>query len=228
MITEMKQILLIVALLTATLMANAQISITDFNQTDTVTRVHHHHYYYDYQNYDYENESEEFDLKGFEPHIRVSFDEGIDLFKNFSFGLDLLAAYRFNEHFRIGAGVGLNYVRLFYEKAEFVGSHYFDEYYESAMSVPIFANIKVNFLKTKVSPYLGFDMGYNVFVPFSKYAESNKLGFFIKPAFGCDIRFDNCALFIELAYRYQKRECSIVPYENASYSQITQCIGFQF
>lgn len=222
----MKRILLIAVILTATLLANAQISIKDFNQADTTAVVHHHHYYYGYEDYEYEED--EFDLKGFEPHIRISFDEGIDLFKNFSFGLDLLAAYRFNEHFRIGAGAGLNYVNLFYEKAGWIGDHYFDEYYESAIAIPIFANIKANFLKTKVSPYIGFDIGYNAFVPFSKYAKSNKLGFFVKPAFGCDIRFDKCALFIELAFRYQKRECSRVPYENASYSQITQCIGFQF
>ena len=222
----MKRILLIALILATTLITNAQISIKDFNQADTTAEVHHHHYYYGYEDYDYEEE--EFDLKGFEPHIRISFDEGIDLFKNFSFGLDLLAAYRFNEHFRIGAGVGLNYVNLFYEKSGWIGDYHFDEYYESAIGIPIFANIKANFLKTKVSPYLGFDIGYNVFVPFSKYAKSNKLGLFFKPTFGCDIRFDKCALFIELAYRYQKRECSIVPYENASYSQITQCIGFQF
>lgn len=208
--------------------ANAQISITDFNQTDTTSTVHHHHYYYEYEEDEEDDKYTEFYLKGFEPHVRISFDEGIDLFKNFSFGLDLLAAYRFNEHFRIGAGVGLTYVNLFYEKAGWIGDYHFDEYYESAIGIPIFANIKVNFLKTKVSPYIGFDIGYNAFVPFSKYAESNKLGLFFKPAFGCDIRFKKCALFIELAYRYQKRECSIVPYENASYSQITQCIGFQF
>jgi len=35
--------------------------------------------------------------KGFEPQIRISFDEGIDYQKNFSFGADFVASYRFNE-----------------------------------------------------------------------------------------------------------------------------------
>lgn len=71
------------------------------------------------------------------------------------------------------------------------------------MTIPVFANVKVDFLKTKVSPYVSMDCGYNFFIPFSKYAQDNKLGFLIQPALGVDIRFQKCVLFIEISYKYQ-------------------------
>lgn len=174
------------------------------------------------------SQEKEWKVKGFEPQVRVSFDEGVDYQKNFSFGADFIAAYRFNEIIRLGAGVGLDYVNMRFEEAKYIGSKKYDPYYEAAMTVPIFANIKVDFLKTKASPYLAADCGYNIFVPFSKYAQGNKLGFFIRPAFGVDIRFRKCVLFIELAYKYQSRsfDNSLASYRG--YHQISQSIGVSF
>ena len=174
------------------------------------------------------SQEKEWKVKGFEPQVRVSFDEGVDYQKNFSFGADFIAAYRFNEIIRLGAGVGLDYINMRFEEAKYIGSKKYDPYYEAAMTVPIFANIKVDFLKTKASPYLAADCGYNIFVPFSKYAQGNKLGFFIRPAFGVDIRFRKCVLFIELAYKYQSRsfDNSLASYRG--YHQISQAIGVSF
>lgn len=171
---------------------------------------------------------EGFEKKGFEPQLRISFDEGIDSYKNFSFGLDIIASYRINEYFRIGAGTGLNYVNLAYEKSTVINGKYFKPYYESAMAIPIFANIKANFTKTKISPYLTFDAGYNFFIPFSKYAQKNKLGAFFKPTLGVDFHFSSCTLFIELAYRYQMREFTLWTNSHGDYSQLSQSIGLQF
>jgi hypothetical protein len=178
--------------------------------------------------YVFSQEEKEWKVKGFEPQIRLSFDEGIDYQKNFSFGADFIAAYRFNEIVRLGAGVGLDYVNLRFEEPKRLGYRKYKAYYEAAMGIPVFANIKIDFLKTKVSPYIAADLGYNIFVPFSKYAKDNKLGFFARPAFGVDIRFKKCVLFFEIAYKFQMRdfENSLASYGN--YHQVSQSIGLSF
>lgn len=214
---------LLLFMLACSMFAHTQVNISDFKHGNSKSEVQN--YYYSNEDYEYE---EDLDLQGFEPQLRISFDEGIDSYKNFSFGFDFLATYRANEHFRIGAGIGINYVNLFYEDAEIINHKYFDAYFESAMTIPIFANIKVNFTKTKISPYLGIDAGYNVFIPFSKYAEQNKLGAFFKPTFGFDFHFESCTLFLEVAYRYQMRKFTYWTDPKGNYSQITQCIGIQF
>ena len=167
-------------------------------------------------------------LKGFEPQIRFSFDEGVDYQKNYSFGLDVILAYRFNEIFRLGIGAGVDYVKMRFEEAKYIGNRKYKAYDEGAMTIPVFANVKVDFLKRKVSPYLALDCGYNCFVPFSKYAKSNKLGFFIRPAFGIDIRFAKCTLGLELAYRYQARKFENILATYGGYNQLSQSISISF
>ena len=221
----MKQLLPFL-MLTFSMFVQAQIEITDLEHGNfsSANNVQYVTYVDNEQEYVYD----EFASRGFEPQLSVSFNEGVDSYKNFSFGLDFIAAYRANEYFRIGAGIGFNYINLFYGYEELLA------YYEPAMTIPLFANIKVNFVDTKVSPYLGIDVGYNIFIPFSEYSKDNKFGIYFKPAFGADIHFENITLFIEFAYRYQKRTFTswIGSTENYSlirnYSQITQTIGFQF
>ena len=173
-------------------------------------------------------QEKDYKIKGFEPQIRLTFDEGIDYQRNFSFGADFLAAYRFNEIVRLGAGAGIKYINMKFEEPKYIGYKKYDAYFEAAMTIPIFANVKVDFLKTKVSPYLSVDCGYNIFIPFSKYAQDNKLGFMVRPAFGVDIRFQKCVLFIEVAYKYQSRSFSNTLATYGSYHQISQAIGVSF
>lgn len=165
--------------------------------------------------------------KGFESQVRVSFDEGVDYQKNFSFGADYIAAYRFNEIVRLGAGIGIDYVKLRFEESTFI-SKYYEAYYESAMAIPLFVNVKVDFMKRRVSPYMSAECGYNIFVPFSEYAKGNKLGFFVSPSLGIDIRFRKCTLFVELAYKYQCRDFSKYGEEYGNYHQLSQSIGVAF
>ena len=41
----------------------------------------------------------------FEPSVKVSFDLGIDDYKNKSFGAEFIGAYRVNEIFKVGIGI---------------------------------------------------------------------------------------------------------------------------
>ena len=166
--------------------------------------------------------------QGFEPEIRVGYDLGVDTYKNTSFGGKFTAGYRFNPMFRFGAGVGMDYVDLFYENAHFTKYDYRKKYYESAMSVPLFLNAKVNFTDNRVSPFFATDFGYNIFIPCSDYAEHNSLGIFVAPSFGIDIRAGRGAFIIQVGYKYQARDFDGWAKTNGNYSQVTFSTGYQF
>lgn len=168
--------------------------------------------------------------KGFEGQLKIPFIEGFKPQKNFSFGIDFIASYRFNAFCRLGGGIGLQYVKLKYEDAKTIDYKYFKEYYESALSIPLFANIKFDFMQTKCSPFFSCDVGYKFYVPFSKYAKNNKLGFFVSPVLGLDIRFDKCVLSIGVGYEYQQRSFSdeLLDVKYDGYSSITEFIAIAF
>lgn len=169
--------------------------------------------------------------KGFEPQVRMVDAEGIDFQRNLNFGADFVAAYRFNEIIRLGGGIGIEYVYMKFDEVDEPTTifDYFDGYFEGAMTIPLFANVKVDFLRqTKVSPYFTADCGYSIFVPFSEYAEGNKLGMFVRPAFGVDIRFSKCTLFFEVGYKYQARSFDNPLASYGSYHQLSSAIGVAF
>lgn len=167
---------------------------------------------------------------GFEGQLKIPFIESGSPQKNFSFGIDFVASYRFNHVIRIGGGIGLQYVDLKYEDAKIIGTESFEAYYESAMSIPIFADFKFDFMKTKCSPFISVDIGYKFYVPFSKYASDNKLGFFISPVLGLDIRFEKCVLCIGLGYEYQCRSfsCEALDVKYGNYSSVIEYIAISF
>lgn len=169
----------------------------------------------------------EWKVKGFEPQVRVFADEGLDKQQNLSLGADFVAAYRFNEIIRLGGGVGVSYVDLRFQEPT-TGTVTSKAYDEDAMAIPVFVNLKVDFLKKKVSPFFAVDGGYNFFIPFSKYAKDNKLGFFIRPSLGVDIRFSKCVLSIDIAYRYQARTFENFLATYGGYNQICQSVAVSF
>lgn len=166
--------------------------------------------------------------KGFEPQIRVTGDIGIDSYKNNSFGADFVAGYRVTDMFRAGVGVGISYVDLLFEDAQFIGNHWHEKYKESAAYVPIFIDGKMNFTNGKISPYINLNLGYAAYIPFSDYAKENKLGFFVQPAFGVDFKLGKGALFAQIGYKYQMRTCDHWVDTKGNYSQLSIAIGYQF
>lgn len=177
---------------------------------------------------DDDNQTFHWEKKGLENQIRLNIGEGLSVQKNLHMSFDYIIGYRFSESVRVGAGVGLNYEKLKYEESTIYNGHYFKEYYEGAFTLPIFANVKVDFLKTKVSPYLALDLGYNCFFPASKFAKANKLGVFVRPTVGVDVHFSKCTLFFDLGCTYQHRECSTSLGKYGSYVLFAQSFGLQF
>lgn len=158
----------------------------------------------------------------FEPQVRVTFDAGVDFNKNLSFGADFVAGYRLNPKVRLGAGVGISYIDLNYQPVSLSTS----KYKESAAYVPVFADVKFNFNENKYSPFFIFDLGYSIFIPFSKFAEENKLGLYFAPAIGCDFNFGSGIMFAQVGYKYQMRDYK--DFKSPNYNQVTVGIGYQF
>lgn len=166
--------------------------------------------------------------KGFAGEMRATFDLGIDSYKNHSFGAQFVAGYKVNPYLRVGAGTGISWCKHFYENAHFVGLYLAPEYRETAAYVPVFANLKANFVRTGISPYVNVDLGYAAFIPFSDYAKENKLGIFVRPAFGVDFPISKGAINIEFGYKYQVRKFDLWAEPNGNYSQITFGVGYSF
>lgn len=166
--------------------------------------------------------------KGFEGEVRTAFELGIDNYKNHSFGAQFVAGYRVNPNLRIGGGTGISWCKHLYVDSHYIGYYYYDEYREAAAYIPIFANAKVNFTKEGISPFFDVDFGYTIYLPFSEYAESNKLGVFIRPSFGIDVPISKGNLNFEIGYKYQIRTCDNWSDPNGNYSQITFGVGYSF
>lgn len=164
----------------------------------------------------------------FESQIKLTYDEGITNDKDNSFGAEFLCGIRMNNKLRLGVGVGISYCDLLYEKAGLNNllNKYYGEYRESSVYVPVFANIKYNFINSKVSPYIAADLGYSIFIASSSYTKNNNLGLFFKPCFGVDFPVKNEKLFLEVGYKYQQRSWSRL--ESPDYMQASIAIGCQF
>lgn len=99
-------------------------------------------------------------------------------------------------HLFVGAGVGFNY------------------YHESALwNMPFYADVRSNFLKGKVTPFVDFRIGYSA---------GNVAGFYMSPTIGCDFGFGKKSGFsIALGYEYQKAEYGFLFYDYYDYLYYT-------
>lgn len=80
----------------------------------------------------------------------------------------VVGGFTFNRHLFIGGGLGVNY-----------------SWYYRSVSIPIFARIKVTFLKTKFSPFVSLNLGCNAASRSSNYYDSapNEKRYLVSNAF---------------------------------------------
>lgn len=169
-----------------------------------------------------------FAQKGIETQIRIAYDYGIDADKNESFGIDFIVGYRLTEQFRLGAGSGISWCEHIFHDAYWLNYKYFSAYREPAAYVPLLINGKYNFFESSKSPYIAMDLGYTVYIPFSKAAENNKFGFMFYPCVGYDYSVGGCEVFTQIGYKYQQREYYSILGSYGNYSQLVLAVGFQF
>lgn len=83
----------------------------------------------------------EFSKKGY----RTQIEQTIDFGDFGAFGYDAIFGYQFNSHLQLGGGIGLRALS--------------DEVRGDGFGVPLYADFKVNFLKTKVTPFFDLKAG---------------------------------------------------------------------
>lgn len=118
--------------------------------------------------------------------------------------LTFVNGYRHNDYLFIGAGIGVDY--SMWESL----SYYSNIYKDYSVSIPLFARLKVNLMKTKVSPYISFDLGYNFMIGSSddysfrgiknEYAYKRS-GLIMSPTVGAEFKLtEDQSIYLGLSY----------------------------
>ena len=154
----------------------------------------------------------EFSKKGYRTQIEQTIDFG-----NFgAFGYDAIFGYQFNSHLQLGGGIGLRALS--------------DEVTGDGFGVPLYADFKVNFLKTKVTPFFDLKAGSLI---------TADPTFYFSPSVGVKIHFSKArALSISTGVawagcEYYDYYIGDEYYYNEYYSDYTGCafsfkINYQF
>ena len=142
---------------------------------------------------------------------------GISLKGNndYLFGIQTINGYLINPKINIGVGVGI----------QSVGGSSF--YY-----IPLFADFRTYFLKSKSTPFFSTGLGYSFSTDKAKGSGVNEGGVFINPSFGGKFFISNkTAINISVGYLYQQTyyRYPIPEYSHYNYiNTLTLKFGFTF
>jgi hypothetical protein len=122
--------------------------------------------------------------KGYLGILQLGYAFGEDDYDLDYLKLNIINCYRIDPYLAIGGGYGVRY--------------YLDQ---QVTFIPLFADFRVNFVNTKVSPFFAFDLGYTF------YATNGfgGVGMFFSPSAGLNIKTaGNSTLSIGVGYEIQK------------------------
>lgn len=126
--------------------------------------------------------------------IDLGYAIGLGDYKMNRFEVNTTHGYQASPHFFIGAGTGLHFMPK-YETPDMEIA--LDER-DSSVEIPIYANLKINFTKSKVAPFIDIKAGSYV---------TNNSGLYTLFSAGCRIATNQkCGLNISLGYSYSKLE----------------------
>lgn len=117
-------------------------------------------------------------------------------------GFTTVHGVQFNPHIFLGGGISVNQ----YTKRQ-IQTH-----------IPVFGDIKVNVLKTRLNPYLDIRGGYN----FVKYD-----GLFLAPGIGMDYRVDRWTS-VNVRYSYMLQLTSKQDHVTTGYASHMFVVGYSF
>ena len=154
----------------------------------------------------------EFSKKGY----RTQIEQTLEIGEFVTFGYDAIFGYQFNSHLQLGGGIGLRALS--------------DEVTGDGFGVPLYADFKVNFLKTKVTPFFDLKAGSLI---------TADPTFYFSPSVGVKIHFSKArALSISTGVawagcEYYDYYIGDEYYYNEYYSDYTGCafsfkINYQF
>ena len=141
-------------------------------------------------------------LKGYRGFFDLEFYLSIDAQSRNHFGFSTAHGYQLKPYLFVGAGAGMKISHK---------QHFKDNFGQKAdfYMFPVFADIRLDMLKNRYSPYLDFRVGYTL---------GNKAyGIMFNPSLGCRIGLnDNLAINASLGYSLQSTDIVVRTYgENA-------------
>lgn len=153
-----------------------------------------------------------YDLEGYRGFIDVGylFGVGDEYSKVDRIELSTAHGYQFNNHFFLGAGVGMHYLTL-----------------DNVFMLPVFVNFKGYLLNNPISPFLDLKGGYSPIL--TKLEDDDiKGGLYISPSIG--VRFivaDNIGMSVGLGFNFQQIK-DIELREYGSMNAVSLKLGVEF
>lgn len=142
---------------------------------------------------------------GYRGIVEPGMDLGVGDYSMDRFKFNVVNGYQFNPYFSAGIGTGFRY------------------YFEAdAVLLPVFADLRTNFIDNIVSPYLSLGIGYS----FDATNNFESVGFLLNPAMG--VRFmisENAAMTVGLGYEMQRMKFNYNAYYPYYSYQFTENAG---
>ncbi len=150
--------------------------------------------------------------KGYQFILEPGVAVGVDYNEVEMAKIDVVNGIRFNPYIALGLGTGIRS-------------------YNEVLAVPIFLDLRVNFIKTRVSPYLSLGLGYSLAL------DETELGAFAQPAIGISYRIGKAtAMHIGLSliaqsfteesvYSNYNYYYGTTTYDSQSYDEVLYSVG---
>ena len=163
--------------------------------------------------------------KGYEKSIEVGGSVGLDKFTNSSFEIEMINGYRFSDYLFLGAGVGFRYTDALYYQS-YIASRFYESR-DGKYLIPLYARLKVNLTKTKVSPFLLGNLGYTFDV--GQNPNKNTHGLMIEPAFGVDFSLSEgkTGLYFLVGFNLQNAEYTYLGSTQQTINGMANSISFR-
>lgn len=184
----------------------------------------------------YAQESPETKYRGGNLLVEAGGLTGVEKFRVSGWSVGVVGGYTFDRHFFLGGGFNLNHIM--------VGNN-------GGITIPLFARVKYSLLKSKVTPYVSFDAGYDPMFTGISYERSPdytpedgdiwlyemKGGFYWRPEIGVSVRLKKRkAVHVGIGYfpqrgkflRYEAKGGDISKNRQNSLSVLTFRAGFTF
>lgn len=142
---------------------------------------------------------------GYRGIIEIGYQFGVGNYGMDRFKFNVINGGQFNPYFYLGGGVGLRY----YSDAD-------------AAVIPVFVHPRVNFLDSKISPYLGLSLGYS----FNASNDFEGLGLLLSPSTGVTFNVSE-KVNINVGLSYEMQDMDFYSYYGRS-TESSGALGIDF
>ncbi len=130
---------------------------------------------------------------GYKLTIENGYEVGVGTWSRNKINMDIINAYQMNPYFSIGLGIGVR--------------HYF---HTNGVLIPIFADLRINFMDKFISPYLSLAGGCSM----DTKKDFKVVGIILNPTLGVSFkRTDKSVIYVGLGYEEQRDDFTLFTYK---------------